>query len=138
MRVKLKSRIKGPSKFQSDWWSLHEVIFVKGVVVTLTELSSNRKYVVHHDRLSNPLLSDKPFEPRALELNANPQENEQDSQEGTLPVRNPEEALIRTRSGRTVKSTRNKDFDYLFMLFRLNLSCPSGMSAIAARVQSTP
>ena len=137
VRVRLKSRAKGLRKFQSDWSSLHEVISVKGVVVTLKELSANRKYVVHHDRLSNPLLSDKPLEPRALELNANPQENEQDSEEGTLPVRNLEEALMRTRSGRTVKSTRNKDFDYSFMLPSFNLSCPSGMSALGARLQST-
>ena len=121
MRVRLKSWAKGPSKFQSEWSSLHEVISVKGVVVTLKELSSNRKYVVHHDRLSNPLLSDKPLEPSALKLNANPQENEKDSEEGTLPVRNPEEALMRTSSGRTVKSTINKDFEYSFMLPCFNL-----------------
>ena len=138
MRVKLKSRAKGPSKFQSDWSSHHEVISGKGVVVTLTELSSNRKYVVHHDRLSNPFLSDKPLEPRALELNENPQENEQNSEEGTLPVRHPDKSLMRTRSGRTVKSTRNKDFEYPFIFPSFNLSCPSVMSALGARLQSTP
>ena len=138
MRVRLKSRAKGLSKFQSEWSSLHEVISINRVVVTLRELSSNRKYVGHHDRFSNLLLSDKPLDPRALKLNANPQENEQDSEECTLPVRNPEEALMRTRSGRTVKLTRNKDFDYLFVLPSLNLSCPSSMSALAARLQSTP
>ena len=89
VRVRLKSRAKGPSKFQSEWSSPHEVVSVEEVVVTLRELSSNRKYVVHHDCLSNPLLSGRPLEPRALELNANPHENEQDSEEGTLPVRNP-------------------------------------------------
>ena len=103
VRVRLKSRAKGPSKFQSEWSSPHEVVSVKGVIVTLRELSSNRKYVVHHDCLSNPLLSGKPLEPRALEVNANPQEKEQDPEKGTLPVRNPEDALMRTRSGRTVK-----------------------------------
>ena len=138
MRVRLKSRAKGPSKFQSEWSSPHEVVSVKGVVVTLREVSSNRKYVVHHDRLSNPLLSGKPLEPRALEVNANPQENEQDSEEGTLPVRNPDKALMRTRSGRTVKSTRKKDFDYSFILPSFNLSCPSVTSALGARLQSTP
>ncbi len=54
VRVWLKSRAKGPSKFQSKWSNPHEVVSVKGVLVTLRELSSNRKYVVHHDRLSNP------------------------------------------------------------------------------------
>ena len=78
VRVRLKSRAKGPSKFQSEWSSPHDVVSVKGVVVTLREYSSNRKYVVHHVRLSNPLLSDKPLEPRLLEFNANPHENEQD------------------------------------------------------------
>ena len=137
MRVRLKSRAKGPSKFQSDWSSPHEVGLVKGVVVTLREISSNRKYVVHHDRLSNPLLSDKPLEPRALEVNANPQENEHDPEEGTLPVRNPEEALMRTRSGSTVKSTRNKDFEYSFVLPSVTSSFPSVTSALGAHLQST-
>ena len=85
-------------------------------MVTLRDLSSNRKYVVHHDRLSNPLLSGKSLEPTALDVNANSQENEQDSEEGTLPVLYPEEALMRTRSNRIFKSTKNKDFEYLFML----------------------
>ena len=71
MRVRLKSRAKGPSKFQSEWSSPHEVVSVKGDVVTLRELFSNRKYVVYYVRLSNPILSGRPLEPRALELNAN-------------------------------------------------------------------
>ena len=45
VRVRLMSRAKGPSKFNSEWSSLHEVIFVKGVVVILKEISYNRKYV---------------------------------------------------------------------------------------------
>ena len=79
--------------------------------MTLREIDSDRKYVVHHDRLSNPLLSGKEFAPRELEANANPQENEQDPEEDFEPVVNPEEALIHTRSGRTVKSTKMKDFE---------------------------
>ena len=114
------------------------LFFVKGVVVTLRELFSNRKYVVHHDCVSNPFFSGKPLESRALEANANQQENEQDSEEGTLPVRNPEEALNRTRSGHTVKSTRNKDFEYSFMLPSFNLSCPTVTSAIGAQLHSNP
>ena len=73
MRVRLKSRAKGPSKFQSDWSSPHDVISVKEVVFTFRELFTNRKYVVHHDRRFNPLLSAKPLEPKVLEVNANPQ-----------------------------------------------------------------
>ena len=118
--MRLKSRAKSPSKFQSEWSSPHEVILVKGVVVTLKELSANRKYVVHHDSLSNPLLFGKPLEPRALEVNANPQEYEQDFEEGALRQRDPEKALMRTRSDRVIKSTRNKDFEYSFMFPCLN------------------
>ena len=61
-----------------------------------------------------------------------------DSEECTLPVQNPEEALMRTRSGRTVKSARNKDFEYSFMLPSFNPSCPSVTSALGAHFQSTP
>ena len=104
----------------------------------LSFLSYNKKYVVHHDRLSTPFLSGRPLEPRALEVNANLLENEQDSEKGTLPVRNPEEALMRTRSGRVVKSTRNKDFEYCFMLPCFNLSSLSVTSALGAHLQSTP
>ena len=92
---------------------------------------------MHHDRLSNPLLSGKPLEPRASEVNANIQENEQDFEEGTLPVLNPEKAIMRTRSGRTVKSTRNKTFEYSFMLISFDLSFPSVTSALGAHLQST-
>ena len=73
--MRLKSRAKGPSKFQSEWSTPHRVISIKGVVVTLQEIDSDRKYVIHHDRLSNPLLSGKEFAPKELEANANPQEN---------------------------------------------------------------
>ena len=87
--MRLKSRAKGQSKFQSEWSTPHRVISVKGVVVTLKEIDSDRKYVVHQDRLSNPLLSGKEFAPRELEANANPQENEQDPEEYFEPVVNP-------------------------------------------------
>ncbi len=49
--------------------------------MTLREIDSDRKYIIHHDRLSNPLLSGTKFAPRELEANANPQENEQDPEE---------------------------------------------------------
>ena len=56
MHVRLKSRANSPTKFQSEWSIPHRVISVKVVVVTLQEIDSNRKYVVHHDRISNPIL----------------------------------------------------------------------------------
>ena len=59
VRVRLKSRAKGPSKFQSYWSTPYRVISIEGVVVTLQEIDLNRKYVVHHDYLSNPILSGK-------------------------------------------------------------------------------
>ena len=81
MRVRLKSRHKGPSKFQSEWSGPHEVICANGVVVTLKELSSGRKYVTHHDRLSNLLLSCKNFAPREIKSNSNPLKNAQEPEE---------------------------------------------------------
>ena len=116
MRVRLKSRQKGPTKFQSEWSGPHEVICAKGVVVTLKELSSGCKYVTHNDRLSNPLLSGKDFAPREIESNSNPLENAQDPEEEQLPRGNPEEVLMRTRSGRVVKPPLNIDFEYSFVL----------------------
>ena len=138
MRVRLKSRANSPSKFQSEWSTPHRVISVKGVGVTLQEINSDRKYVVHHDRLLNPILSGKEFAPRELEANANHQENEQDPEENFEPVVNPEEALIHTRSGRTVKSTKMKDFEYNFMLPGYNVLSPSISSSLETHLQSTP
>ena len=80
----------------------------------------------------------KSFSPRELESNANPQENEQDPKEDFEPVVNPEEALIRTRSGCTVKSTRKKDFEYNFMLPSYNVLSPSISSSLETHCQSTP
>ncbi len=138
MRVRLKSRAKGPSKFQSEWSTPHCVISGKGVLVTFQKIDSNRKYVVHHDRHSNPLLSGKEFVPRELEANANPQKYEQDPEEDFELVINPEEALIRTRSGHTVKSTKMKDFEYIFMLPSYNVLFPSILSSLETHLQSTP
>ena len=45
---------------------------------------------------------------------------------------------MRTRSGRTEKSTRHKDFKYSFMLPSFNLSCPSVLSSVKAHLRSTP
>ena len=112
--------------------------FSQGVVVTFQEIDSDRKYVIHHDRLSNPFLSGKEFAPRKLEANANPQENEQDPEEDFESVVNLEEALIRTRSGLTVKSTKMKSFEYNFMLPSYNVLSPSISSSLEIHLQSTP
>ena len=106
--------------------------------MTLQEINSDRKYVVHHDRFSNPILLGKEFGPRELEANAIFQENEQDPEEDFLPVVNPEEALIRTRSGRTVKSTKKKIFEYNFWLSSYNVLSPSISSSLETHLQSTP
>ena len=116
VRVRLKSRQKGPSTFQSEWSSLHKVICAKGVVVTLKELFSGRKYVTHQDRLSNPLLFGKDSGLMEIESNSNPLENAQKPKEDQLPRGNPEEVLMRTRSGCVVKPPRNIDFEYSFVL----------------------
>ena len=78
VRVKLKSRQKGNSKFVSKWSGLHEVLKVRGVVVTLCELSTGREYNTHHDRLFNQLLTGHKGLPETVpehEPNANPEEN---------------------------------------------------------------
>ena len=116
MRVRIKYCQNGPSKFQSEWSLQHEVICAKGVVVTLSEVSSCRKYVTHHDRLSNPLLFGKDSAPREIESNSNPLENAQEPNEDQLPRRNPEEVLMRTRSGRVKNHPHNIDFKYSFVL----------------------
>lgn len=80
------------------------------------------------------IVFDKPLKPRALKVNANPQKNEQDSEKDTLPERDPEKSLMSTSSSRIVKSTRNKNFKYLFMLPSLNMSSPSVASALRAHL----
>ena len=115
VRVRLKSRQKGPSKFLSHWSGPHEVLKIRGVVVTLRELSSGREYITHHDRLSNPILSGKKCEIECepqREHNANPRENLREPEQDSEPRGNSEEALLRTRSGRVVRPTRREDFDY--------------------------
>ena len=83
VRVRLKCRQRGPTKFQPEFSGPHEVLSVRGVVITLKELSSGRTYVTHHDRLSNPLLHHQSHDQNRevleiLSKNANPTENEQD------------------------------------------------------------
>ena len=119
VRIRLKSRQKGNSKFLSKWSRTHEVLQARGVVVTVRELSTGREYNTHHERLSNPLFSGKKGEPELEpehEPNANPDENLKEPEEDTETVCDPEEALMRTRSGRVLRPRRNKDFDYISVL----------------------
>ena len=84
VRVRLKSRQKGNSKFLSKWSGPHEVLKVRGVVVTVRELSTMREYNTHHDRLSNPLLSGQKCLPETgpeHEQNANSEENLKEPEE---------------------------------------------------------
>ena len=119
VRVRLKARQPGPSKFQSGWSGPHEVVDTRGVIVTVREASSGRVYKTHHDRLSNPVFSRK-FAPRFLEgsvprsedANANPEENLEEPEEDLEPAVNPEFSLQRSRYGRVVKPRRDPDFDY--------------------------
>ena len=135
VRVRIKSRQKGPSKFQSHWSGVHEVLRVRGVVVTVRELSTGREYNTHHDRLSNPLFSHQTRVPEAQpehERNANPSENPQEPEGESEPRGNPEEALIRTRSGRVVRPPRRSDFDYSFVLPQPRVLCTPARTCTSA------
>ncbi len=88
-------------------------------MVKVRELSTGREYNTHHDRRSNPLFSGKKGESELEpehEPNANPEENLKEPEEDAEPVGDPEEPLMRTRSGRVVRPRRNKDFDYTGVL----------------------
>ena len=123
VRVRIKSRQKGHSKFLSEWSKPHEVLDVRGVVVTLRELSTGREYRTHHDRLSNPLFSKPNLDENApvFEQNANPIENPEEPEEDAEPVGAPEEAFIRTRSGRTSRPPRDPNFDYAYVLPEIHM-----------------
>ena len=123
VRVRVKSRQKGYSKFLSEWSEPHEVLDVRGVVVTLRELSTGREYRTHHDRLSNPLFSKPNLDEieQVFEQNANPIENPEEPEEDSEPAGAPEEAFIRTRSGRASKPSRNPDFDYSGVLPEIHI-----------------
>ena len=75
------------------------------------------EYVVPNNRLSNPILSGKLLESMALKVNANPQKNDQNSEECTWPVQTLKETLMRKSSGRVIKSTTNKNFEDSIMPF---------------------
>ena len=116
VRVRLKYRQKGLTKFSSEWSSPHEILSVKGVVVKLRELATGREYVTHHDRLSNPLFSGEVQLSWDVEANANPVENVPEPEDDREPVGDPEEAFMRTRHGRVVRPPRDPNFDYSFVL----------------------
>ena len=85
----------------------------------MRERSTGREYNTHQDRLSNPLFSGKKGEPEPEpehEQNANPGGNLKKFEEDVEPIGDPEEAPMRTRSGRVVRPRRNKDFDYTGVL----------------------
>ena len=111
MRVRLLSRAKGPSKFQSKWSAPHKAVSIKGVIIILKKINSSGKIVVHHDRI----LSSKNFSSRELELTSNFQGDEQDPEWGTLLLKQLKEALMRTRQNPFIKSTKQKDFEYNFI-----------------------
>ena len=118
VKIRLKSRQPGPSKFKSEWSGPHQVIRVRGVVVTVREVSTGCEYNTHRDRLSNPIFSKK-FAPsttaRAGVLpgtNANPRENPEKPEEDLHPVADPAIALQRSRHGRVLRPRRDPNFDY--------------------------
>ena len=89
--------------------------------MTLRELSTGREYNTHNDRLFNGLFSGQkglPETVRKHEPNANPEENLKEPEEDSDPVGNPEEALMRTRSGRVVRPRRDRNFDYTGVLLQ--------------------
>ena len=116
VRVRLKSRQKGPAKFSPEWSGPHEVLKVQGVVVTLQEVSSGREYKTHHDRLSNPILSHPP-EAQDVEKDelpsSNPTENVEEPEPDAEPIGDSAETLILTRYGRTVRPPKDKNFVYM-------------------------
>ncbi len=139
VRVRLKSRQKGNSKYLPKWSGPHEVLKVRGFVVTLRELSTGREYNTHHDRLSNPLLSGQKGLPETVpehEPNANPEENLKEPEEDSEPVGNPEEALMRTRSGRVVRPRRDRNFDYTGVLLQFGFIPTSNTTCSLTSVYS--
>ena len=72
----------------------------------MRDIATGCEYNTHHDRLSTPLFSSKTGESETEpehEPNANHEKNLKEPQEDAKPVGDPEEALMRTRSGRVVR-----------------------------------
>ena len=111
VRVRLKYKQNKLTNFSSEWPSTHEILSVKGVVVKLRELASDREYITHNDRLSNPLVTGKVQLSRNVKANKDSVDNAKAPEEDREPVGDPEEALMRTRHGRVVRPPRDPDFD---------------------------
>ena len=83
----------------------HEVLKVQGLVVTQREASSGREYKTHHDRLSNPMLSN-PREAQDFEKDelpsSNPTENVKEPEPDADPIGDSSESFLRTRYSRTI------------------------------------
>ena len=71
------------------------------------------------------------------EKNANPEENLKEPEEDSEPVNNPEEALMRTRSGRVVRPRRDKNFDYTGVLLQFGLIPTSNTTCLSTSVHSS-
>ena len=133
IRVRLKTRFRGPAKFAPSYSGPHTVERVRGVILTVREQSTGRVYNIHHDRASNPVwvpTTGPGLAPSAVETHSNPIENETEISENSQPARNPEELLIRTRSGRVVKQRYDSDYEYSFPIVQVSLAKP----AVTARV----
>jgi len=116
VRIRIKTRQNVPMKFKAEWSSPHEIIRIRGVVITVKELSTNREYNTYSDRVSNPILNplgenqDGRNDPQ--DSNANPIENPKEPNDGEPPD---EEIIVpetRTRSGRVSRPRRDQNFDY--------------------------
>ena len=56
-KIRFKSQQPRPSKFKSDWSGPHEVVRIRGVLMTVREVSTGREYNNHHDRIFPPVFS---------------------------------------------------------------------------------
>ena len=108
--------------FKSEWSGPHQVVLVRGVVVTVNEVSTGREYNTYHDRLFNPIFSLK-FAPSTTVgegvlpgvlagTHANPRENLEEPEEDLHPFADPAIALQRSRNGRVLRLRCDPKFDY--------------------------
>lgn len=93
-------------KFAPIWSSPHRILHVQGVSFIVQQISNARLYIIHSDRVSNPILHRQWSTNSLSEGDSNPDENEREGPEEVL-----ERATAR-RSGRVRKSNQNADFKY--------------------------
>ena len=120
------------------------MVRVRGIVVTVREVSTGREYNIHHDHLSNPIFSKKfalSTTARAGVLpgvlpgtHANFREIPEEREEDLRPVANPAIALQRSRHGRVLRPRRDTNFDYSSSF--LDSVLPSHASTFSARNHS--